>query len=453
MTIKTSYYPLIAVLLSVVSGLLLAFALPPRDANALGWFAFAPLLWASRITRPLIAAGCGILAAIACGWVAGGHVTTTLEYANLIAAFGGLALLLAFAAGVSSFGAGKMSPIRWLFLVACAGVTAEILFAHVFPASVAISQYRNPLALRLAPYTGIWGVTFLLWFAAASVVVSGGRPRTIWPAAADGLIIIASFVLPMPSEHKEPEVTVGVVQAMDRFSADEISKKLAGRARIVVWPEEVLSADDKIPLISARQNKLYIVASFAQESSSGKHLNTAWLISPEGKKLASSAKIHLFGQERFDYESGKHIHPVQMGKIPVGTPICFDTEYTDITRNLVRHGAKLILVPNSDPEMPNSAFNYLHSAVIPFRAAENGVPIAWSEENGLSSIFDSHGRRVACVPVSSKGCALHSVALRSHITPFTRWGDYFGYLCAMVVAAILFHSAAIAPRNEHKSAA
>ncbi len=119
-----------------------------------------------------------------------------------------------------------------------------------------------------------------------------------------------------------------------------------------------------------------------------------------------------------------------------GVPICFDTAFTDVTRNLVRRGADIILVPNHDPMMPRYAFHHLHTAVIPFRAAENGVPIVWAECNGLSAIYDRHGRRVARAPEGEAASVSASVALRSGQTLYTTAGDYFAYMCAGGVLAV-----------------
>jgi apolipoprotein N-acyltransferase len=79
--------------------------------------------------------------------------------------------------------------------------------------------------------------------------------------------------------------------------------------------------------------------------------------------------------------------------------------------------------------MPNSVFNYLHSAVIPFRAAENGVPIVWAECQSLSMIVDSDGRILARGPEKAPAFIIAGVHLRSGLTFFTRAGDYFAYLC------------------------
>ena len=53
--------------LTLISGALLALSLPPFDFELLGWFALVPLLVAARGQRTLVAMGMGILTGVVCG--------------------------------------------------------------------------------------------------------------------------------------------------------------------------------------------------------------------------------------------------------------------------------------------------------------------------------------------------------------------------------------------------
>ncbi|MCE5199465.1 MAG: nitrilase-related carbon-nitrogen hydrolase [Armatimonadota bacterium] len=431
------YYPLIALPLAAISGVLLALALPPNDISAIGWIAFIPLLIVSRITRPLIATGCAFIAALTCGRMLTGPVTTDAQLGNSIAAFGGLGLVLAFAVGVSAFGSRRMPAAVWAVFVACAGVSAEFLARSIFPVSLAISQYQTAGALRVASFTGIWGVTFLLWLFPASLVALC-TSRRAWPVFTVSLLLTLLVVfLPFPKPSGTKTIQVAAIQAQDQWSASDITDKIASHTQIVVWPEYLLDHKSPVPVNAARHNRVYIVADIIEPTGGRKLYNAAILISPKGKRLAAFRKQHLFGKEQFEFTKGRSSRAVKCDKFTAGAPVCFDSEFTDVIRAQVRSGANIILIPNHDPETPNCTFNYLHLAAIPFRAAENGVPIAWAESNGLSSVIDSTGRILSRAPIHSATAARAHVHLRHRSTFFTLAGDYFAWICVATTFVLL----------------
>lgn len=447
---KSRSISLLAIPLSLLSGVALAYALPPRDINLLGWVAFLPLLLvACSSTRPLVVAGCGLLTGCICGLILAGYVNAVNQVGNMVGVFGALALVLAFTSGFASFGWKRLSPAVWPFFVACSGVAAEWLSWNVFPVSIAISQHRNPLALHIASFTGAWGVSFLLWLAPASLIVLFSRPK----AARAGLIlcvivVVCSITAPFPKEHNGHRIAVAAIQASGPYTADSETKRVAGKASLVVWPEQLISDNNPIAQNVAKRDGVYLAASFLEEHGPDKKYNTVRLISPSGKTVAITRKLHLFGKERIKYYPGHEIVPMRCANFTAGTPICFDTEFTDITRELVRHGANVVLVGNSDPYFANGIFNYLHVAIIPFRAAENGVPVVWSECCGLSSIFDSHGKQIICAPMNAITSVCGNVTLRTHSTFYTLAGDYFAYLCTAAFMLALCSSCSFSARRK-----
>jgi apolipoprotein N-acyltransferase len=212
---------------------------------------------------------------------------------------------------------------------------------------------------------------------------------------------------------------------------------VARQARIVVWPEHLLGESNPLPRLAAARNRVCVIASFAEPGPSGKPYNTARVISPSGESLATFRKYHLFGKEQYTHERGQVSKPVRVAGHRVGVPICFDTVHSNVCRALVRSGAQVLLVPNHDPEMPNSMFNHLHSAIIAFRAAENGTPIAWSECYGMSLIVDSTGEVIARAPAGKIMGISGTVHVNSRRTFYTFAGDYFVWLCAGAAVCLL----------------
>lgn len=427
---------LLALILAPLSGVALAYALPPRDINLLGWIAFIPLLLAARLTRPIIAMGCALFCVLACVGVLVHNVSSAAQFANLVAAFGSLGIVLAIVSGLASMASKRLGSRALPIFIACAGVTAEFIGTRLFPVSVAITQHANPAALNLASCTGIWGVTFLIWLVSASIIEMFCNPKQAWPVVLVAPVILAiCFVVPHPALwSRSKTIKVAAVQAPDPYNASDITEKLGGRAELVVWPEHVMESNCREANDVADNDNIYLVASYQVKEKAEKPYNLAHILSPQGKIMGTSKKQHLFGKEVFIYSSGKASRPVKCGALSIGTAICFDTEYTDVTRRLARQGADIICVPNHDPEMPNFLFSYLHSAVIPFRAAENGVPIIWAESYGRSMVVDGSGRVIAQAPAGKMMSVVTNLHTSRCFTFYKFAGDYFVYVS---IAALL----------------
>ena len=433
------YYPVLALVLSGVSGILLACALPSKGVGVLGWIAFLPLLLAARISRPLIAAGCGMMCSLACALILAGPITEDYQFGNLVAAFGALGSVLAFVAGFASVGR-KLSPALWPIFVASAGVTGELLSVYIFPINVAISQFQNPAMLKLASYTAIWGVSFLIWLVPASILVMVRKPRLAWPAFALAVIaLVASAVVRFPVERGGETLRVAAIQAPDGYTAAKQTRKVRGRAEVVVWPEHHLSEISKLPSTAARANRVYVAAHFRERLPTGKSYNTACLFSPAGRLIAKQRKRFPFGKENLTVARGHESRPVKCDGFTAGMAICYDTQFTCVIRDLANRGAEVVLVPIHDPELANCLLNFLHSATLTFRAAENSVPIVAADGSGLSSIIDGSGRILARAGEHSIEAICATAELRSARTLASKGGDYFAYACAsmMILACIV----------------
>src|SRR6266849_3878272 len=123
---------LLKLVLAFAAGMLLAFSLPPFDIEWLGWVALAPLL--------------GAVAAMAAASRRRWH------------------------------------GLRWVLFVAGAGVAAEWLTAFSpLPLNLALCQYRTLHVIQVASLTGIWGVSFLVWWTNAALADAVLRPMPASP--------------------------------------------------------------------------------------------------------------------------------------------------------------------------------------------------------------------------------------------------------------------------------
>ncbi len=420
-----------------------------------------PLLLAASGRRPLEAVGLGMLAGAACGVVSAGwyHDTARLFWAYI--PFLWLAFLFGVVALASAGVPEDWNPLARVLVVASVGVGGEWLTSFLpLPLNIALCQYRNLPLIQIASVTGIWGVSLLLWWVNAALLEVVQR-RKLAPLAVGAGTVILTLGYGVFALHQAPagptlrvaaiqdltrEETGGMApvspQAVDRTQMTKDAA--AGGAKLIVWSEESLGGEftptdpkDETRRL-ARSLQTALVVGYSDDARP-KPFNCAAYLTPDGSVLSPvHHKVHLYLAEQQTNQSGHTatVVPTRLG--PIGLEICFDSCYTGTTRETVQQGARLIAMPNYDPPTPRGVLHRLHGAMLPFRAAENGVPFVRADSNGLSQIIDAHGRILAQSPLYRPDILIGNVPLGDgRGTIFTRWGDWLTYVCLAVDALSL----------------
>ena len=452
-------------LLALLSGVLLAFSLPPYDFSWLAWFALVPLLMAVRTLRPLEAAGSGLVVGLTAGTIharfAGG-LFLVFAYAPFLW-FGLLCAVFAVAANRLR---DEKSALRGVTTLACIGVVAEWLTTLTpLPINFAVTQHRVLDLVQIADITGIWGVSFLLWFANAAIgnaILQRRqlkRKAQIVPLAVAASLVLVSLAYSRfrLSEAKttttlrvaaiqafEPNGANGFADAVasDALVRESLTKKaVKNGAQLVVWSEEVLGTDfesgknDDATRQLARTLKTYLVAGYIDQSAA-RQFNSAALLSPQGQVVGTHRKIHLYAGERSTTKAGTTPTVVASSLGKIGVAICFDTCWTNVVRDETKSGAQIIAMPNFDPPVPRGVVHFLHGAMLPFRAIENRIPIVRADPNGHSGTIDAQGRVLESLPMWKSGASVSDVRLGDGTsTFFTRSGDWLAWLCLLVAAS------------------
>ncbi|MBV9470189.1 MAG: hypothetical protein JO316_19130 [Abitibacteriaceae bacterium] len=442
-------------LLTLTSGILLALCLPPYNVEWVGWFAVAPVLIAAQGRRLFEAMGLGMVASAICGVLHVGWEPKPLLMLAGYVPFLWLSMLVGTITIVGSITRPKLAAkngLLWVLLLASSGVMAEWLTTlSPLPLYLAVCQFQNLPLIQIAAVTGIWGVSFLVWWVNAVIADAALRRQPFTPiiaATAVGLITVHSygaFTLTSLRQAHTPSLRVAAIQdrEVDATRIELTRQAVRQGAQLVVGSEECLGSsfipakDDDSSRKLARSLKAYLVVGY-QEEASPKLFNCAALVAPDGKVAGIHRKIHLFSDERQITQPGHDVRAFATSFGKVGMEICYDSCFTDVTRHLAQDGAQIIAMPNYDPPTPHGILHYLHGALQPFRAIENRVPFVRTDSNGLCQIVDVSGHIIGQTPLNASTVLVRDVTLgNGQGTVFTRYGDWFAYLCGLIVVILL----------------
>lgn len=160
----------------------------------------------------------------------------------------------------------------------------------------------------------------------------------------------------------------------------------------------------------ARETGVALVAGFAEKAGDAVY-NSAIYTDGSGKPSVYR-KSHLYG----DYERGLFTPETpstclfEHRGMTLGMLICYDVEFPENVRRLTLAGAEMILVPTATPMGASGTF--IAEKMIPVRAFENQIFIAYVNNIGRDGDFDYAGRSVIAAP---DGTALATAGLSEQL--------------------------------------
>jgi apolipoprotein N-acyltransferase len=134
---------------------------------------------------------------------------------------------------------------------------------------------------------------------------------------------------------------------------------------------------------------------------------------------------------------GNELTTLDAGGLSIGPLVCFESSFPDLTRELTRMGADVIVVQSATTTFQDSWAPEQHASLAAFRAVESGRPVVHATLSGVSSAYDADGRRLLWVPTDADGSYVTSVPLSRSLTPFVRFGDWIPWGSAAVFVAWL----------------
>ena len=334
-----------------------------------------------------------------------------------------------------------------------------------------------PLPLRVAPFTGVYGISFL--FATMSAVVAclilrRGRKHLYWLA-----IVPALLLLPELPAREAPSETALVVQPnmdpeqqwtnatanAERDHLIEESRKgsLEGSEKLIIWPESPGPlyfyrdpAFHREAMELAQSEHAYFLFGTVAETREDAPLNSAVLLRPDGQLVDRYDKINLvpfgefvpriFGfvnritQEAGDFAPGSRIVVFPMGEQRLGVFICYESVFPDEVRQFVKGGANLLINISNDGYFGHSAAREQHLEIARMRAVENRRWLIRSTNDGITAAIDPAGRIDERIPPYRELVEHMHFAFRSGTTFYTDYGDWFAWGCLLAAAFALVWS-------------
>ena len=320
------------------------------------------------------------------------------------------------------------------------------------------------LPLRLAPFVGVYGVSFVFAMLAAGLACVALRyPRVrLVPL----LVLCALWLFPaipeaLPASEKalviqpniEPEVQwTGLRQEQTERQLRLLSNTL--RAPLVIWPElpaplyyyddpEFRAAAGDI----ARHHGYFLFGTVAY---TGEHqpLNTALLLGPDGSVGGRYDKIELvpFGEfvppifgfvNRITREAGDFFPGHDIAILPaaghrLGVFICYESAFPNLVRQFTRKGADVLVNLSNDAYFGHTEAREQHLLIARMRAVENRRFLIRSTNDGITAVIDPAGRVIQRLPMYQEVAAPIRYGVVETITFYARHGDWFAWSCLAI---------------------
>ncbi len=327
------------------------------------------------------------------------------------------------------------------------------------------------LPLRLAPYLGVYGLSFVFaMLSAALACVFLRRPRMqLTPL----LVLPLLWLLPAIPQHVPATRQALVVQPNvdpdvdwtptleDQTERDLVSLSDFAPASLVIWPELPAPlyyyADpnvhrDALNIAAEHGYFLFETVAFTPD---GRPLNSAVLLGRDGGEIGRYDKIDLvpFGEyvppifsfvnrvtrETGDFVPGENIKVLPAGNQKLGVFICYEAAFPDLVRQFAAAGADVLVNLSNDGYFGHTPARAQHLLIARMRAVENRRFLIRATNDGLTAVVDPAGKIVQSIPPFRQVAALVHYANVGDVTFYARYGDWFAWGCLAVAIGLCLH--------------
>ncbi len=346
------------------------------------------------------------------------------------------------------------------------------------------TQIDNIPLTRVATVTGVYGLSFEIALVntavAAAFLVPYARRKVLLTAALAAAIALQAGKLQKPeaspASHAATLVQSNIPILEADWSLDYLTQTLHSLADLslrrrveessspglIIWPESpapfwVTDLHLRSTLANvARSTDSYIIAGSIGIEHTGEMnrqpdiFNSASVIAPNGAWTGRYDKIHLvpFGEyvpfaKLFSFAGGltrqvgtfargRSRSPLDVGDMKAGIFICYESIFPNEVRQLANQGAEVFVNISNDGWYGEGAAPRQHLNMARMRAVENYRWLLRDTNSGVTAVIDPYGRIVAEAPRNQRVALPGAYGLEQSTTFYTRHGDWFPFLCAII---------------------
>ena len=373
------------------------------------------------------------------------------------------------------------------------------------------AQVDNVPLCRIATWTGVYGISCEIVLvnvavAAAFLVPRQKRAALLVAAVAAAAVLQSGRLVEPPAAVADREallvqqnIPIAVRWTPDYFdrtlndltsltlksAADAVThvspgQNSATKIDLIIWPESPAPFYTNDPRFRnaisdmARRAGTWVVTGAVgtapASQSGGRELifNSAVIVSPTGEWTGRYDKVHLvpFGEylpfpslfsfagglskEVGEFEAGSSRVPLDGGDAKVGVFICYESVFPDDVRHFADQGAQVFVNISNDGWYGDSGAWSQHVNQTRMRAIENERWILSAANTGLTGSIDPYGRMVVHAPRKERTTLLAPYALTYVTTFYSRHGDWFAMLCAIISLGALLERFAFSKSTQEK---
>lgn len=358
-----------------------------------------------------------------------------------------------------------------------------------------ITQVDNVALSRIARVTGVYGISFEIVvvnvaLAAAFIVRREKRKPLLTAAVVAAVVLQAGRWIPapaIPADHTAflvqanipilegvdwtKDYLITTLQDLGRYSLNPSGSAESGTPHpdLIAWPESPAPFFTSDPLfrsaisnIARTANTWVLAGSIGIRNASQNPqrptqlYNSGALVSPAGEWVSRYDKVHLvpFGEyvpfeklfsfaggltkEVGNFSRGESHEPLDAGGAKLGVFICYESIFPDEVRQKALGGAQVFVNISNDGWYGDSGAYAQHLKQARMRAVENARWLLRDTNTGVTASIDPDGRVMASIPRKMRSTLVAPYSLASEMTFYTRYGDWFAYVCAIISAGALF---------------